>query len=168
MSEHSKYQVRAVFDEALSLFERKNADYGDSWREQGWRGNLSRTLEKAGRMRKVWRQAPFAVPEETLRETALDTINTLAFLIVNLDNGIEFGGEEPPVRVVTEPATAQFTNDLHRAVGPDPDLFTHTHLLAGKDSAVVHIGPEETQKAIDPPPEAPARKGRTRGKPEDI
>lgn len=96
MSEGSKYQVRAVFDEALNLFERKNADYGDAWRLQGWRGNLSRVMEKVQRLRTaLWRGGPVVayVGDEDARQTALDMLNTLAFFIVNWDERKEWGHE---------------------------------------------------------------------------
>jgi hypothetical protein len=102
------YQVRGVFDEAHSLFQQKNADYGDSWRNHGWRGNLVRILEKADRLQNtLWHSGPtgFAVVDENARETALDMINTLAFFIVNWDERREWGGEETRVIVDEQPRT---------------------------------------------------------------
>lgn len=93
-------QLRRVYEEALSLAATKNIDYGDAWRDQGWRGNISRVFEKAKRLRTLlWRsQAQPALVRETSRETAIDMINTLAFFIINHDAGVEWGDEIPFAR----------------------------------------------------------------------
>jgi hypothetical protein len=86
-----------VFDEASAIVRDKNPRYGSSWRGQGWRGNLSRILEKSGRLRTMlWRRDPelLSASKEHPRETMLDMINTLAFAIINLDDGLEYGHEE--------------------------------------------------------------------------
>jgi hypothetical protein len=90
-------QMRRVFDECLDLASRKNRDYGDAWRDQGWRGNLSRVFEKAKRLRTLlWRgDAQPSQVRESARETAIDTINTMAFFILNHDAGVEWGDETP-------------------------------------------------------------------------
>lgn len=93
-------QMKRVYEEALGLAATKNTDYGDAWRDQGWRGNLSRVFEKAKRLRTIlWRSnvQPTAV-QEGVRETAIDMINTLAFFIINLDAGVEWGDEAPFAR----------------------------------------------------------------------
>lgn len=98
-------QLRAVFDEALRLAEIKNMDYGDAWRDQGWRGNLSRVFEKTKRLRNLlWRgdAQPAAVAEGT-RETAIDLLNSIAFFIINSDSGVEWGHETPWDAVSLEP-----------------------------------------------------------------
>lgn len=117
MSERSKYQIRAVFDEALSLFERKNADYGDAWRLQGWRGNLSRIMEKVQRLRTtLWRNGAisFEIGDEDGRQTALDMMNSLAFFILNWDERREWGHEE----VFPDPAT-----DPRRPITPGESVI---------------------------------------------
>ena len=90
-------QMGRVFDEALDLARRKNADYGDAWRDQGWRGNLSRILEKAGRLRNLLWRGSNSIPivDEDTRQTMLDIINTAAFFIINKDHGVEWGHETP-------------------------------------------------------------------------
>jgi predicted nucleotide modification protein, DUF1599 family len=96
--DHSRTQVWDTFGEALQLFDRKNADYGDAWRSNGWRGNLSRIFEKAQRVRNLaWRNDPRtpAVGDEAVIETLIDMLNTTAFAIINLRDGVEWGHEVP-------------------------------------------------------------------------
>lgn len=83
----------AVLREAAELFDMKNASYQDSWREQGWRGNVSRILEKAKRIRALlWRQSVLLNgSKEHPRETLLDVINTCVFAIINMDDNVEWG-----------------------------------------------------------------------------
>lgn len=173
MSEDSKYAVRAVLDEALNLFELKNQDYGDSWREQGWRGNLSRILEKAGRLRKVWRKGSYVVPDEGLRETALDMINTLAFLVINHDTGREWGHEETlPVISMTDEQAQQFVHERSyehwrastsgQTILPMVPSATYDHGDPGQDTAFVNLTAEQTRNAIDPPATVPTKKPRPR------
>lgn len=102
MSNHhspdSYAEVQRIFADALDLFARKNADYGDAWRRNGWRGNLSRIFEKADRVRHlVWRADPRvpAVGDEAAVQTLKDMLNTIAFAIINLEEEVEFGHETP-------------------------------------------------------------------------
>lgn len=102
---NSQARVEAIFAEAAELFASKNAAYGDSWRHNGWRGNLSRIMEKAGRLRNMlWRDGNVLLNggKEHPRETALDMINTLAFMVVNMDDGVEWG-HEPGAREIPPP-----------------------------------------------------------------
>lgn len=97
-NENTLYQMRQVFNEALALAEKKNTDYGDAWRDQGWRGNLSRILEKTKRLRTLLWKDGSVIPEvasEGSRETALDIINTACFFILNHDARVEWGHETP-------------------------------------------------------------------------
>lgn len=93
---NSQARVEEVFAEAARLFESKNRAYGDSWRQNGWRGNISRIFEKAGRLRNMlWRGGNVLLNggNEHPRETMLDMLNTLAFAIINMDDGVEWGSE---------------------------------------------------------------------------
>jgi hypothetical protein len=100
-------RVARIFDEAAALVREKNPRYGSSWRHQGWRGNLSRILEKAGRLRSMlWRRDPelLNASNEHPRQTMLDMMNTLAFAIINMDDGLEYGHEQEPPRQAAAPA----------------------------------------------------------------
>lgn len=185
--ENSKYQVRAVLDEALNLFELKNQDYGDSWKEQGWRGNLSRILEKAGRLRKVWRGGTYAVPDENVRETALDMINTLAFLVINHDLGREWGHEATPTVGVAIDGAGQAVEVQYQAgtlrvretgaglahqrtyehLKTEAEIQEAAHFLripyeripdgSDEDSAFVKLNAQQTQEALNPPATVPTK-----------
>jgi hypothetical protein len=113
-------QMRKIWDEAAELARRKNAKYKDSWRQQGWRGNLSRIFEKAARLRTMLhRDDPDygAGTTESARETALDMLNTLTFFIINLDNGVTWGHEEMKLTVNPQYHTLPSLPDW--AAGPD-------------------------------------------------
>jgi hypothetical protein len=87
-----------VFAEALVTFDEKNADYGDAWRKNGWRGNLPRIFEKIERVRELlWRADPRtpAVSDETAIKTLIDMLNSIAFTVINLREEVEFGHEVP-------------------------------------------------------------------------
>lgn len=138
----SKYDVQRVFDEALQLFERKNADYGDSWRHHGWKGNLGRILEKADRLQRLhWHGSDLtpSVTDETGRQTALDMINTLAFFVVNWDNGKQWGNE--PDRPVYDPSPTP-----PRGYVPLPGEQQNSN------GAMLELTAEQTRQAMQPSP----------------
>jgi hypothetical protein len=90
---NSKARHAAILQEAAELFEMKNSSYKDSWRDQGWRGNISRLLEKSKRVRSLlWRPSVLMNgSKEHPRETLLDIINTCVFAIINIDDSVEYG-----------------------------------------------------------------------------
>lgn len=94
----SRQQVWDVYAKAMELFDQKNADYGDAWRTNGWRGNLSRIFEKVQRVRNLaWRPDPRvpAVGDEQVLATLQDLLNTTAFAIINMIEEVEYGHEVP-------------------------------------------------------------------------
>lgn len=98
MSGSSRDQVWDVYAKAMQVFDSKNADYGDAWRTNGWRGNLSRIFEKTQRVRNLaWRPDPRvpAVGDEQVLETLQDLLNTTAFAIINMVEEVEYGHETP-------------------------------------------------------------------------
>lgn len=98
MSSDSRQQVWDVYAKAMEVFDKKNADYGDAWRTNGWRGNLSRIFEKTQRVRNLaWRADPRvpAVGDEQVLETLQDMLNTIAFAIINMIDEVEYGHEVP-------------------------------------------------------------------------
>jgi hypothetical protein len=98
MSGDARQQVWDVFAKAMETFDKKNADYGDAWRTNGWRGNLSRIFEKVQRVRNLaWRPDPRvpAVGDEQVLETLQDLLNTTAFAIINMIDEVEYGHETP-------------------------------------------------------------------------
>jgi len=142
----SKYAMRQIFDEALSLFEQKNTDYGDAWREQGWRGNLSRILEKARRLKTVlWHGGPigFAVAEEGARQTALDMINTLAFFIINHDERREWGHEPAIVLNPDAPPWVTAPDAVEPKNTSRPTITVRYHNGEPVDTNYIPATPEE-------------------------
>lgn len=74
--------------EGLVLFERKNADYGDSFREDGVLGVMVRMKDKLSRLIHLARTGgETAVKEERTRETLLDFHNYSGMAVDALDNG---------------------------------------------------------------------------------
>lgn len=139
---NSQARVEEVFAEAARLFASKNAHYGDSWREQGWRGNLSRILEKSKRLRQMlWRGGNVLLngSSEHPRETALDMINTLAFMIVNMDDNIEWGNE-PGARVIEAPVRAEAPGSYEEALRKQAyDELPPNGMVVGYDSNLQEI-----------------------------
>lgn len=115
-------RVEDIFAEAARLVGAKNLHYKDAWREQGWRGNLSRILEKTKRLRAMlWRGGNVLLngSNEHPRETLLDIINTAAFCIINMDDGVEWGHEPLP----TETAPVDFPNEITSYVNTLDDVI---------------------------------------------
>jgi len=146
---NSQARVEEVFAEAARLFASKNLHYGDSWRDQGWRGNVSRVLEKAKRVRNmVWRGGNILLngTKEHPRETMLDMINTLAFAIINMDDGVEWG-DEPQASTVQAPGLAYVGQVNSLELGPlNPEQ--------ARRLAEMHYGdplPQEEQTATNLP-----------------
>lgn len=112
---NSQARVEEIFAEAARLFEAKNATYQDAWREQGWRGNLSRILEKTKRLRAMlWRGGNVLLngSNEHPRETLLDILNTCTFAIINMDDGIEWGHETKESYSSAAQTPVDFPNEL--------------------------------------------------------
>ena len=139
-------RMHHVFSEALQLASNKNADYGDAWKLQGWRGNLSRIFEKDQRLRTLlWRGE--AVPphvRENVRETAIDMMNTLAFFVMNHDAGVEWGHEMPfpPALPQPSPGTVVYGHDYGYGMQPEPSdaavTTTMQTVREGIESAVAN------------------------------
>lgn len=136
---NSQVRVEEVFAEAARLFGAKNLHYKDAWREQGWRGNLSRILEKAKRLRAMlWRGGNVLLngSNEHPRETLLDIINTAAFCIINMEDGIEWGHEPMPSETVDFPnEITSYENDRleeFQASYGNPSI-THEQMVAAQE-----------------------------------
>lgn len=132
-------QMRRVFDRALEIAERKNSDYGDAWRDQGWRGNISRIFEKTKRLRTILWSGRNVEPRvnESVDETALDMINTLAFFILNRESGVEWGHEDP-FGLSYEPIS--YPNNYHVVNGsedaaPSVEFATESFLPVAPENA---------------------------------
>jgi len=78
-------QMIKVQDEALNLFTRKNADYGDAFARYGTVGVLIRLEDKIQRCISISRNGINLVDDEKLRDTLIDLHNYAAMGIMLLD-----------------------------------------------------------------------------------
>lgn len=75
-------QMKAVQDEALALFARKNADYGDAFAKYGIVGVLVRMEDKIQRAVSISNKGITLVETESLRDTLIDLHNYSAMAIM--------------------------------------------------------------------------------------
>ena len=75
--------------EALSLFKRKNEQYGNVFAKYGTVGVMIRMGEKINRFLSVSRLKIELKDEETLRDTLLDLLNYSSIVIMPLDEKSE-------------------------------------------------------------------------------
>jgi hypothetical protein len=166
-----------IFTEAVQTFDKKNADYGDAWRRNGWRGNLSRIFEKADRVRNLaWRPDPRvpAVGDESVVETLRDMLNTIAFAIMNLEEEVEYGHEVPRTKrfsemekAYTPGAASQFYDEVSAELshGHDEPVTTRItvdpNVVREQDLSMMNVGPDE-QGAAEKKHDAVPRRPRTK------
>lgn len=81
-------QLSKVQAEALSLFERKNKDYGDSFAELGPIGVIVRMSDKIKRFLSISSSGVTLVNDEALRDTLIDLHNYSAMAVMLMDNQI--------------------------------------------------------------------------------
>ena len=78
-------QMAKVQFEALTLFDRKNTDYGDSFAKYGTIGVLIRMEDKLKRCVSITKNGVNLVDTESLRDTLIDLHNYAAMGIMLLD-----------------------------------------------------------------------------------
>lgn len=78
-------QLRIVQNEALSLFRKKNQDYGDAFAKYGSIGVLVRLGDKISRLISVTNKSITQVNTESLRDTLIDLHNYSAMAILLMD-----------------------------------------------------------------------------------
>ena len=78
-------QLLAVHAEALDLFKRKNADYGDAFAKYGTTGVIMRMGDKIQRFVSVTKTGINLIESDTLRDTLMDLHNYSALMIMLLD-----------------------------------------------------------------------------------
>lgn len=151
----SRQQVWDVFAKAIETFDQKNQDYGDAWRTNGWRGNLSRVFEKVQRVRNLaWRPDPRvpAVGDEQVLETLQDLLNTTAFAIINMIEEVEYGHETPRSQRIAAlgvdyipGAGVSFFNEVGDQI-PYREEFSHGHGEAVRTEVISH---EDVRAAVN-------------------
>lgn len=85
MSENRVSQMTAVQTEALELFKRKNADYGDAFATYGTVGVIVRMGDKMQRLISVSNKGVSLVDTESLRDTLIDLYNYAAMGVMLID-----------------------------------------------------------------------------------
>lgn len=85
MSENRVSQMTAVQVEALELFKRKNADYGDAFATYGTVGVIVRMGDKMQRLISVTNKGVSLVDTESLRDTLIDLYNYAAMGVMLID-----------------------------------------------------------------------------------
>ncbi len=85
MSENRINQMTAVQVEALELFKKKNADYGDAFATYGTVGVIVRMGDKMQRLISVTNKGVSLVDTESLRDTLIDLYNYAAMGVMLID-----------------------------------------------------------------------------------
>jgi len=78
-------QMKTVQKEALELFDKKNADYGDAFANYGSVGVIVRLGDKIQRLMSVSKNGVTLVNTESLRDTLIDLHNYAAMGIMLID-----------------------------------------------------------------------------------
>lgn len=82
-------QYTNVQSEALALFEKKNADYGDAFATYGPIGVLVRMGDKISRLQSISQSGITLVDNESIRDTLIDLHNYAAMAIMLLDEKVK-------------------------------------------------------------------------------
>ena len=85
MSELRVNQMKAVQEEALELFTKKNTDYGDAFATYGTVGVIVRMGDKIQRLISVTNKGVALVDSESLRDTLIDLHNYAAMGVMLID-----------------------------------------------------------------------------------
>ena len=79
-------QLKQIQANALTLFSKKNADYGNAFEKYGLIGVLMRIEDKIQRGLSISKRGVVLVSDEGLRDTLLDLHNYAAMAIMLLDD----------------------------------------------------------------------------------
>lgn len=78
-------QMKLVQSDALTLFKRKNKDYGDAFANFGTIGVLVRLSDKISRAVSISKSSVTLVKDESIRDTLIDLHNYAAMAIMLID-----------------------------------------------------------------------------------
>lgn len=81
-------QLKTIQNEALELFTKKNADYGDAFAKYGVIGVLMRIQDKLQRAVSITKNGVNLVKDEGIQDTLLDLHNyaAMALMLLNENN----------------------------------------------------------------------------------
>lgn len=114
-------QYKAVHNEALELFKRKNADYGDAFANYGPVGVIVRMGDKINRLSSVTGSSVCLVKTETVRDTLIDLHNYAAMAVMLMDE------KEVPIEKPKKYDDDFINNNL-------PEVASQGHELSEMDS----------------------------------
>ena len=78
-------QMETIQNEALELFKKKNADYGDAFATYGSVGVIVRLGDKINRLSSITKNSVHLVEDEKIRDTLIDLHNYAAMAVMLLD-----------------------------------------------------------------------------------
>ena len=78
-------QMRKIQSEALELFTKKNADYGDAFAKYGVIGVLMRMENKLQRAMSITKNGVNLITDEGIRDTLIDLHNYSAMALMLMD-----------------------------------------------------------------------------------
>ena len=95
-------QYETVQKEAIELFKKKNADYGDAFANYGPIGVIVRMGDKISRLTSVTKSGVTMVNTESIRDTLIDLHNYAAMAVMLLDEDkLETATSADPVEIPT-------------------------------------------------------------------
>ena len=77
--------MKRIQGEALTLFTKKNADYGDAFAKYGFIGVLMRIEDKLQRSLSITKNGVHLITDEGIRDTLIDLHNYSAMALMLLD-----------------------------------------------------------------------------------
>ena len=77
--------METIQNEALELFKKKNADYGDAFATYGSVGVIVRLGDKINRLSSITKNSVHLVEDEKIRDTLIDLHNYAAMAVMLLD-----------------------------------------------------------------------------------
>jgi hypothetical protein len=80
-------QLKCIQEECLTVFEKKNSDYGDAFAKHGVIGVLVRINDKLSRYTNITKNGiNISVTDETLKDTLMDLHNYSAMAIMCMED----------------------------------------------------------------------------------
>ncbi len=92
-------QMKTIQSEALELFAKKNADYGDAFAKFGIIGILMRIEDKIQRSLSITKNGVTLVDDEKIRDTLLDLHNYSAMGLMLLDEDKDDEKDENNIKI---------------------------------------------------------------------
>ena len=113
-------QYKAVQNEAISLFKKKNQDYGDSFANYGPVGVIVRMGDKINRLSSITKSSVTLVKTESIRDTLIDLHNYAAMAIMLMDENHQI--EEKKLNLPKKYDDAFIDNNMPRVISCGHEL----------------------------------------------